>query len=82
MVFLKDQILETKKFSETSVLEWDELPLETSSVRSVVSNSPLKNVEVIDVRDGFYIQFDEIPEESDKNKTFNQMLEDEKYVYR
>ena len=82
MVFLKDQIQETKRFAETSVLEWDELPLETNSVRSVVSNSPLKDVNVINVREGFYIQFDEININKTKNQKFNQVLENEKFVYR
>jgi hypothetical protein len=80
MVFLKDQIIETNRFSETSVLEWDELPFETSSVRSVVSNSPLKKVKVVDVREGFYIQFDEVSKEIDHK--FSNSLEDEKFVYR
>ena len=80
MVFLKDQIMETHRFSETSVLEWDELAFETSSVRSVVSNSPLKGVQVVDVRDGFYIQFDEISKDIDHK--FSDSLEDEKFVYR
>lgn len=80
MVFLKDQILETMKFSESSVLEWDELPFETSSVRSLVSNSPLSGVGVVSVREGFYIQFDEIA--SKMKEKFSETLEDEKFIYR
>ena len=76
MVFLKDRILETRRCSETSVLEWDELPFETSSVRSVVSNSPLRGVCATDVREGFYVQF---AESSDSPV---ELLEDEKFVYR
>jgi hypothetical protein len=80
MVFLKDQILETIKFCESSVLEWDELPFETSSVRSMVSNSPLRGVQAVNVREGFYIQFNEISNEI--ASTFAETLEDEKFIYR
>lgn len=80
MVFLKDQIQETSRFSETSVLEWDELPFETSSVRSIVSNSLLQNVGVVNVREGFYIQFDEVSPEVEHKLPGN--LEDEKFVFR
>lgn len=80
MVFLKDQIQDTTRFSETSVLEWDELPFETSSVRSIVSNSLLQNVGVVNVRQGFYIQFDQMP--SDFEHKLPENLEDEKFVFR
>lgn len=80
MVFLRDQIQDTRRFAETSVLEWDELPLETSSVRSIVSNSLLQNVRAVNVRPGFYVQFDSVSAEAEAK--LGSGLEDEKFVFR
>ena len=77
-MFLRSQIQDLDlPLCPNHVLTAPKLDLQSSSIRSTVDSSLFKNLEVVNKRQGFYLQFDnvDLPPESDFE------FENEKFVY-